>query len=83
MGLQLPNLNEGFSIKKLLGEFVLLPLVFFKNFEMGILFFNKKSFFFRRNTYILRAFDIFNGLSISGCHTKDCPVRFKTAINST
>jgi hypothetical protein len=29
-------------LKKILGEFVLLPLVFFKNFELRVSFFDKK-----------------------------------------
>jgi hypothetical protein len=61
---------------------VLSPLVFFKNFELGILFFVKKSFNLKRNIYILRALDICNGLSLLGSHAKDCPVNFRTAINT-
>ncbi len=63
-------INKGFSIKKLIGEFVLLPLVFLKNFELGVLFFNKKTFHFSRNRYILRALDICNSLSLLGSHAK-------------
>ena len=33
-------INKGLSIKKILEEFVLLPLVFFQNVELGILFFD-------------------------------------------
>jgi hypothetical protein len=47
MGLQLSNLNEGFSMKKLIGEFFLLPLVFFMNFGLGVLFFDKNLSFCR------------------------------------
>jgi hypothetical protein len=69
-------INKDSVSKKLLGEFFLSPLVFLKNFELGILFFDKKSFYFRRNRYISRALDICNGLSLLSNHAKDCPVRF-------
>jgi hypothetical protein len=69
-------MDKGFSIKKLLREFVFLPLVYFTNFELGILFFDEKSFYLRRNRYILRALDICNGLSLLGSHAKDCLLRF-------
>jgi hypothetical protein len=46
-------------------------LVFFKSFELGILFFEKKSFYLTRNRYILRELDICNGLSLLGSHAKD------------
>jgi hypothetical protein len=68
-------MDKGFSIKKLLGEFVLLPLVSFNNFEPGVLFFDKKSYYLRRNRYILRALDTCNSLSLLGSHAKYCPVR--------
>ncbi len=42
MGLQLPNLNEGFSIKKNNRRIRSYAIVFFKNFELGILFLTKK-----------------------------------------
>jgi hypothetical protein len=60
-------MNEGFSIKKITGRICS---------ELGVLFFNKKSFYLRRNRYILRALDICNGLCFLGSHAKDCPVRF-------
>jgi hypothetical protein len=56
-------IDKGFNIKKILGEFGFLPLVFFQNVELGILFFDNKSFYLRRNRYILRALDIRNSLS--------------------
>jgi hypothetical protein len=37
LGLQLTNLNKGFSTKKA-PRFFLLPLFFFNNFELGVLF---------------------------------------------
>jgi hypothetical protein len=36
-----------------------------------ILFFDKKSFYLRRNRYILRALDFCSGLSLLGSHAKD------------
>ncbi len=59
-----------------------MPLIYFKNFELGVLFFDKKSFYLRINRYILRALDVCNGLSLLGSHAKDCPVSFKTVINT-
>jgi hypothetical protein len=70
-------MDKRFSIKKLLGDFVLLPLVFFMNFELGVLFFDKNSFYLRRNRYIFKALDICNGLSLLGSHAKDCLLRFQ------
>jgi hypothetical protein len=79
MGLQLPNLNEGFSIEKINRRIRSFAVVFFKNFELGDFFLTKKTFYFRRNRYILRvlrSLDVCNGLSLLGSHLKDCPVRF-------
>jgi hypothetical protein len=69
-------IDKGFSIKKITLRIRSFALGFFKNFELGVLFFDGKSFYFRRNRYILRALDICNGLSLLGSHAKDCPVRF-------
>jgi hypothetical protein len=69
-------IDKGFSIYKNTRRICSFTVGFFKNFELGVLFFDKKSFCLRRNRYILRALDICNGLSLLGSHAKVCPVRF-------
>jgi hypothetical protein len=42
LGLQLSNLKEGFIIKKTTPRICSFAIVFFMNFELGVLFFDEK-----------------------------------------
>jgi hypothetical protein len=70
-------IDEGLSIKKNTLRICSFAVGFFKNFELGALFFDKKSFYLKRNRHILRALDICNGLRLLGSHAKDYLVRFQ------
>jgi hypothetical protein len=48
LGLQLSNLNAGFNIKKTTPRIYSFTVDFFMNFELGILFFDKKTTIFSR-----------------------------------